>query len=75
MGELIKKIGTIHIAESEFDIEINEANFSGGEKIIHIQNEKVRYAFSQTDFVKALTTILSAEDYLHYYKGRDKLSD
>lgn len=70
MGELIKKIGTIHITGSEFDIEINEACDIGGEKVIHIQNRNVRYAFNETDFIKIITLILGAEDYLHYYKEK-----
>lgn len=68
MGELIKKVGTIHIAGSEFDIEVNEANTAGGEKVIHIQNKNVRYAFKETDFIKVIALILSAKDYLSYYK-------
>lgn len=70
MGELIKKIGMIHIAGIEFDVELNEAGSIDGEKIIHVQNRNGRYAFSESDFVKVITTILCAEDYLHCYKRR-----
>ena len=75
MGEIIKKIGKIHIGDSEFDVELNEANYFNGEKIIHVQNERVRYAFDETDFVKVVTSILKAEDHLNYYKRGDINND
>lgn len=75
MGELIRKVGEIHLAGTRFDIEVNEATRKGGDNIIHVQSEKVRYEFEETDFIKLSTLILSARDCLHYYKNGGGIGD
>lgn len=70
MGELIKKVGKIHIRDTEFDVELNEAEYPGLDKVIHIQNEKFRLLFTQKEFIQFSTVVLEAKDNFDYYKGK-----
>ncbi len=69
MGELIKKMGVVHIGDSVYDVELNEPQYPNGERIIHIQNAHGRLALSETNFFKMSTLILLAKDHIQKYKG------
>ncbi|MCR5720321.1 MAG: hypothetical protein K6F84_07115 [Lachnospiraceae bacterium] len=69
MGEKIKKIKTIHIGDEEFEVELNAPESVNGEEIIHIQNDKYRFACSKSDFVDIATQIVGAGANLRSYKG------
>ena len=61
MGEKIKDLYPIHIGSAQFMIELNEAYSPGEERLIHIQNEKFRYQFKESDFFDIAENILRAK--------------
>lgn len=60
MGEIIRKLGNILINKTIFEVELNKPVKNKEKKEIHIQNEKLRYEFSENEFLRyALLTILA----------------
>ena len=72
MGEMIRKIGAITIANQCFDVELNKSSVGSIEHEIHIQNKKYRLALSERQFCKMTTCILLARKQLHQIKGTGK---
>lgn len=70
MGEIIEKIGQLRIAGRLFDVELNEAYNTGGELSIHVQNEKVRFECTETEFLQIASLIMRANENFNYYKNR-----
>ena len=68
MGELIKKINMVSLADQQFDIEINAPTDNSGINEIHIQNDKIILALSEKQFCKIATCILLARKQLHQIK-------
>jgi hypothetical protein len=69
MGEIIQKITTISIGDSEFDIEINHPSYDGGEREIHIQNKKIRLSVPESDFLQMAACLLLARKQFDRIKG------
>ena len=71
MGELIKKVGTLSIADCLFDIEINASADGTGMREIHIQNDTMRVALPEDQFCKMAACVLLARKQLHQIKEKD----
>ncbi|MDR3299494.1 MAG: hypothetical protein LBU43_05710 [Candidatus Accumulibacter sp.] len=71
MGEKIRDLPEITIADARFRLEINGSSNDGGEREIHIhaQNNKFRMALSERDFFEMGTGILLARKQLELLKG------
>lgn len=67
MGEKIMDLYPINIGNSTLMIELNEG-YSNEGRVIHIQNEKFRYLFTENDFFKASANILRANSELRYVR-------
>lgn len=65
MGEKIRVINSIN---GFLDIELNKATFSGGPRYIHIQNPKIRFCITESEFLQMATTILKGEKILKHNK-------
>lgn len=57
MGEKIKVVGNY---KGLLDVELNKASTKGGNRWIHIQNEKFRLCLSESDFLAAAGAIIKA---------------
>ncbi len=69
MGERIRDIGELHFKGTPFRVEINEPEWKNGEKLIHIQNERMRFVLTETEFLQMGTLALQAKTNLMKYKG------
>ncbi len=70
MGEKIKDIGELRLGDAEFAVELNHGYTSKNKYSIHIQNEKMRLALNDDDFLKLCGLILRAESELKYLKAQ-----
>ena len=70
MGEIIKEVGKIHIGDDVLRVELNRGNGSE-EELIHIQNERIRFECTRSEFNKIGATLLFANDNLASYKMGD----
>lgn len=57
MGEKIRNIGEIKLAKSSFIVELNKATFKNGPRYVHIQNDKLRYNLTESDFAELVLQI------------------
>lgn len=69
MGEKIKEIKEIKLADHSLLIEMNKGTHRGGKYDIHIQNDEFRLNITEGDFCKMVLSILYARDNLVSYKG------
>ncbi len=60
MGEKIKNLHSIKIGSSELMIELNEGSLYD-ERVIHVQNDKFRYVFKESDFWDIAGHVLRAK--------------
>ncbi|CRZ34484.1 hypothetical protein DFR55_101257 [Herbinix hemicellulosilytica] len=60
MGEKIKNLQEIKIGDCNLIIELNKATFKNGPRYIHIQNNRIRYNFSETEFIEFAALINKA---------------
>ena len=70
MGEKIKDIGKIHLGGTDPDVELNHAARQNEKYEIHIQNDKVRLALSEKDFLQMASVIVLAKKQLDIIKKR-----
>jgi hypothetical protein len=68
MGEKIKDIKIIMLADSEMTVELNAGNHG---YIIHIQNDKIRYELKEEEFLQLAGMIIRAKAELDYIKTGD----
>ncbi|SCZ76074.1 hypothetical protein [Pseudobutyrivibrio xylanivorans] len=68
MGEFIKVLGEVNIGKEKLNIELNRGI---DDKIIHIQNDKIRYECSMSEFKKIASAIIFAKENLISYKRID----
>jgi hypothetical protein len=71
MGELIKNIGIVRIGDNNLTVELNEGN-DEHTKIVHIQNENVRFELTSQDYEILVASILEAAHKLRNYKSEQK---
>jgi len=69
MGEWIRNIGELHFGNTAFRVEINEPEWKGGDKLIHVQNEKFRFVMTESEFLQIGTLAMQARENLMQYKG------
>ena len=69
MGEIIKNFGTITIADSNIDFELNKPHAKGAPNSVHIQSDKMRIEMNEKEFLKLSLTVLEAEKKLKKMKG------
>lgn len=67
MGEKIKVVGNY---QGLLDIELNKASTIGGNRWIHIQNEKFRLCLSERDYLAAAGAIIKAGHRFEEIKGK-----
>lgn len=72
MGELIRKIGNLKIKGQDFSIELNEPNNKSTDRIVHLQNDKLRYELKESDFLELCALTLHAADNLSILKNEKK---
>lgn len=70
MGEKIKDIGKIHLGSTELDVELNHGTRQNEKYEIHIQNDKVRLALSEEDFLQMASAVVLAKKQLDIIKKR-----
>lgn len=68
MGEIIRNLQPIKIGNDELMIELNEGYKKSQGRVIHIQNKKFRYLFTEKDFLNLAATVLRAKSEMEYYK-------
>lgn len=68
MGEKIRNMDSILIGNTKFDIELNHGYTKKNKYSIHIQNEKMRLALNDDDFLELCGMILRADSELDYVK-------
>lgn len=71
MGEKIKDIGKIHLGGTDLDVELNHGTRQNEKYEIHIQNEKVRLALSEKDFLQMASVVVLAKKTIGYYKKEE----
>ena len=64
MGEKIKNLDRI----KNLDIELNKAQVTGGQRLIHLQNPNFRFCITEGDFICILVAIQKASKVLVKYK-------
>ena len=69
MGEIIKKFGTITIAGSNIEFELNKPHAKGSPNSVHIQSDKMRIEMNEKEFLKLSLTVIDAEKKLKRMKG------
>ncbi len=69
MGEIIRNIGVLKIGNESFNIELNEPSCFGNSREVHIQNDKLRVAVGEVEFVQMGAAVLFAQKQLHLLKG------
>lgn len=70
MGENMgEKIKNIEKAFGFLDIELNKATIEGGPRYIHIQNPKVRYCITESEFLQIAVTLKKAIKVFKHNKG------
>ena len=69
MGEKIRNIDELQIGDTHFIVELNHGYTPKNKYSIHIQNEKMRLALNDDDFLKLCGMILRADSELDYLKG------
>lgn len=72
MGEIIRILDTVEFGGSQFNIELNRGTASPDEREIHVQNEKMRLAIPEHEFLQMAAAILLAKRQLDIIKGKDK---
>lgn len=70
MGEKIKDIGKIHLGTSDLAIELNHGTRQNEKYEIHIQNDKVRLALSEKDFLQMASAVVLAKKQLDIIKRK-----
>lgn len=70
MGEIIEKIGQLEIAGKIFDVELNAPFEPGEESSIHVQNKRIRFECTKTEFLQFATLIMRAKENFDYYKNK-----
>ena len=65
MGEKIKVLADI---KHFLDVELNKASIKGGPRYIHIQNDKVRFCITETDFLQMAVNIKKSGEIFQYNK-------
>ncbi len=77
MGEKIRDMGSLKIGDTRFAIELNHGYTTRNKYSIHIQNEKMRLALNDEEFLKLCGLILRANSELDYLKsqGNKKAGD
>ncbi len=68
MGEKIRDLSTLSIGETEFVVELNHGYTIHNKYSIHIQNEKMRLALNDKEFLKLCGMILRADSELDFLK-------
>lgn len=74
MGELIKTLGELELGGQSFRIELNHSTSGQDEKEIHIQNDKLRFALPEAQFLQMCAAILLAEKQMEQIKGADEIN-
>lgn len=69
MGEVIRKVNTISLGGSGFDIELNHSVKGGRFRDIHIQNDKFRLEMPENEFLPMAACILLAKKQFDIMKG------
>lgn len=75
MGEVVKKLKEIRLSGERFDVELNRATSTLGEREIHIQNSSFRLAITEREFLQMCACVLLAERQLEQIKGPEKLRE
>lgn len=75
MGDIIKKITDISIGGSHFEIELNHSVSGGAYREIHIQNEKVRIAVPENEFLQMCACVNLARKQFDTIKGIGEKSE
>lgn len=69
MGELIKKIDTIKIGNTDLDIEVNHSARGNEFRDIHLQNKKFRLEIPENEFIQMCACVLLAKRQFDVIKG------
>lgn len=70
MGEKIKVLSKITLGQSLLEVELNHGTDSSGYREIHIQNEKLRLAISEPEFLQLASSMLLAKRQLELLKKK-----
>lgn len=68
MGEKIRDLTKVKIANESFVLELNEPLEIGRERQIHLQNDKFRFECSESEMLAMLCNIVKAEKVLKLTK-------
>lgn len=75
MGEIIRKLGTISFMNQAYDIELNKPVTKEGVNEIHIQNDKVRLAIPESEFLQMAACLRLAKRQLDLIKSGEGVDE
>lgn len=68
MGEKIKDLASIKIANTDFVVELNKATVNGGNRFIHLQNKDFRLCLTEKEYIMMASSLLKSQDNFKYNK-------
>lgn len=74
MGEIIRKIESINIRNTSFDIELNKSSDKSSYRDIHIQNDMFRFEMKEDEFIKIAASIIYAHKQLTNIKKKQTVT-
>lgn len=74
MGEKIRDVQCIHLANKELMVELNEGYTKEQGKVIHIQNPVFRYLLNEDEYILAASLIMRGAVELQYIKSQQMSS-
>jgi hypothetical protein len=74
MGEIIKKLGTLDLADGCLDVELNTSTTGTETREIHLQNTRIRICIPEYEFLKMAGCLLLARRQLELIKGLSKFN-
>lgn len=70
MGEKIENIGNLYLGNTELVVELNHGTRENEKYEIHVQNDKIRLALTEKEFLQMASAVVLAKKQLDIIKKR-----